>query len=107
MDDAAIGDVLDSERAAALARLRAVEAELGEIVASSADANADDEHDPEGSTIAFERAQVIAMIAVTRANVVDLDQARARLSAGRYGVVPAVWVSELSVLKSPLSTPSK
>ena len=26
------------------------------------DANADDEHDPEGSTVAFERAQVIALI---------------------------------------------
>ena len=32
---------------------------------------------------------------------------RVATSAGMYGVVPATWLSEESVLNSPLSTPSK
>jgi DnaK suppressor protein len=86
MGDSDVGDMLHAERAAALARLLDVEAELGGIVASSVDANADDEHDPEGSTIAFERAQVIARIGQTQTHLDDLDHALARLSAGSYGV---------------------
>lgn len=56
------------------------------IVAESVNANADDEHDPEGSTIAYERAQVTALRARAESNVHDLDRALARLAAGRYSV---------------------
>ena len=42
------------------------------VVAASRDTNADDEHDPEGTTIAFERSQV--------------DAALARVEAGTYGI---------------------
>jgi RNA polymerase-binding transcription factor DksA len=58
--------------------------EFDEIVAGSADSNADDEHDPEGSTIAFERAQTSALLAEARAYLVDLERARTRLDAGTY-----------------------
>jgi RNA polymerase-binding transcription factor DksA len=34
-----------------------------EVVAASVDSNADDEHDPEGATIAFERQQLAAVTA--------------------------------------------
>ena len=39
-----------------MARIAALTAELEDIVAATTHANVDDEHDPEGSTIAFERA---------------------------------------------------
>ena len=55
--------------------------EFDEIVAGSADSNADDEHDPEGSTLAFERAQVSALLLEARAYLSDLDRALARLDA--------------------------
>ena len=42
-----------------LARLRQ---DLEEIVQARADSNADDEHDPEGSTIAFEGSQLQSSI---------------------------------------------
>ena len=83
-DESAIRDVLVVERAAALARIQAMQADLEAIVAATAGANADDEHDPEGSTIAYERAQVTALLAGAQANLVDLDHALARLSGGDY-----------------------
>ncbi len=55
------------------------------IVAASAQSNADDEHDPEGSTIAFERAQVSSLIDRARAAESELAQALSRWEAGRYG----------------------
>ena len=51
--------------------------------------NIDDEHDPEGATIAFERAQVAALIEQARTRLTDLDRALESLQAeGRdaYGV---------------------
>jgi DnaK suppressor protein len=86
MDESAIRDVLNAERATTLARIQAMQADLDAIVAASANANADDEHDPEGSTIAYERAQVAALLAGTQSSLGDLDSALARLSAGRYSL---------------------
>jgi RNA polymerase-binding transcription factor DksA len=77
---------LDAERASTLARLAALTAEHDGIVAASVDTNGDDEHDPEGSTIAFERARVDALAAQARAHLDDLDRAVARLDSGTYAV---------------------
>jgi DnaK suppressor protein len=86
MDESAIRDLLNVERAATLARIRAIRGDLDAIVAASDDANIDDEHDPEGSTIAYERAQTAALLAGAQSNLEDLDFALARLSAGSYSV---------------------
>jgi DnaK suppressor protein len=84
MDESMIRETLQAERAAALLRVAAITSEFDGIVADSQNANADDEHDPEGSTIAYERARVAALIAGARSNLDDLDDALARLSTGRY-----------------------
>jgi DnaK suppressor protein len=86
MDAPAIYDVLNVERSATLARIRAIQEDLDAIVASSANANIDDEHDPEGSTIAYERAQMAALLAGAQSNLEDLDCALVRLSAGTYSL---------------------
>jgi RNA polymerase-binding transcription factor len=57
-----------------------------DIVDASESSNADDEHDPEGATIAFERSQVGAFLAQARAKLTELDAAERRLADGRYGV---------------------
>jgi len=75
---------LDKERARTLTRIEAMTTEFDEIVAGSVDSNADDEHDPEGSTIAFERAQVAALLQEARYHLEELDLAAARLEAGTY-----------------------
>ena len=77
---------LDAERQATLARIRAMTADFDEIVAASSDANLDDEHDPEGSTVAFERALVAALLTKDRAHLDDLDRALTRLAEGTYSV---------------------
>ena len=75
---------LEAERAITLNRIGAMESEFDEIVSGSADSNADDEHDPEGSTIAFERAQTAALLQDARAYLEELDGAAARIDAGSY-----------------------
>jgi RNA polymerase-binding transcription factor DksA len=84
VDDSVVRLRLRAERASTLGRLYALTAEHDGIVAASADANADDEHDPEGSTVAFERAQVAALAAQAQAYLDDLDRAEARVDHGTY-----------------------
>ena len=60
-------------------------ADLEAISASSANANLDDEHDPEGSTVAFEREQLAALRQQAGEHLTELDAALARLADGSYG----------------------
>jgi DnaK suppressor protein len=85
MDESTVRDLLNAERTTTLARIGAMTTEFEEIVAATAGSNTDDEHDPEGSTIAFERAQVAALLVEARGYLSDLDHALARLEAGTYG----------------------
>jgi DnaK suppressor protein len=66
-------------------RLAALTGDYAGIVEASKDSNADDEHDPEGSTIAFERSQVGALVEEARHQLVEVEAARARLADGTYG----------------------
>lgn len=58
------------------------------IVEASALGSNDDEHDPEGVTVAFQRAQVRGMLDQARTDIVDLDLAAERVRSGAY------WVCE-------------
>ncbi|WP_409331548.1 TraR/DksA family transcriptional regulator [Trujillonella humicola] len=79
-------DRLPAERDAALASIAALTGEFDAVVAASRASNADDEHDPEGATIAFERQQVAALLAAARRRLADAEAALARHAEGRYGV---------------------
>jgi RNA polymerase-binding protein DksA len=72
-------------RRRALARLVDLSDDYAGMVEASRDSNADDEHDPEGATIAFERSQVGSLVEQARARLAEVDAALARLDAGRYG----------------------
>ena len=50
--------LLEAERQAVIERLAALERDFNDIVEAAGQANADDEHDPEGATIAFERQHI-------------------------------------------------
>jgi RNA polymerase-binding transcription factor DksA len=78
-------DALLRARADAEAQIAALAGDLDGVIDASRSSNADDEHDPEGSTIAFERAQVIALLAAARRRLADLDAALDRVAAGTYG----------------------
>jgi len=76
---------LTAERAGTLERLGALERELRGIIESSVSAGTDDEHDPEGATIAYERQYVAALIGEAREHLARIDAAMARLAEGSYG----------------------
>ena len=78
-------DPLAGERRAALAQLEALTREFDGVVAASRASNADDEHDPEGATIAFERQQVAALLEQARRRLADVDAAVTAVDAGTYG----------------------
>jgi RNA polymerase-binding protein DksA len=79
-------DPLAAERAAAQAHIEALTREFDSFVAASQASNADDEHDPEGATIAFERQQVVAVLDQARRRLADVEAALARREAGTYGI---------------------
>lgn len=70
----------------AIELLRMLRAEHSGIVAASLESNADDEHDPEGATIGFERAQLDATIHSTTERIEQLRLALGRIDDGTYGV---------------------
>lgn len=67
-------------------RLTLLTHDFDAVVEASVDDNADDEHDPEGATIAFERSQVGALIAQARRQLEEIQEAVDRLDKGGYGV---------------------
>jgi RNA polymerase-binding transcription factor DksA len=77
--------LLETEREQTRQRLAAVSAEFDGIVAASEGANSDDEHDPEGSTIAFERERAAALRSQAEAHLGDIDRAFVRVADGTYG----------------------
>jgi RNA polymerase-binding transcription factor DksA len=76
---------LRRERALAAQRAAQLERTFADIVDAAVDVATDDEHDPEGHTIAFERQQVSALFDEARRQVAELDAALARADAGDYG----------------------
>ncbi|WP_406205347.1 TraR/DksA family transcriptional regulator [Streptomyces decoyicus] len=56
----------------------------GVVEAASLTAN-DDEHDPEGATVAFERAHLRDMLKQAHADLDDLERAAQRIATGAYG----------------------
>lgn len=85
MDAEAMREALLSKRAETIERLRGLDDSFADIVESTLDSNLDDEHDPEGSTIAVSRAQVSSFAADGRRQLVEIDEALARIESGRYG----------------------
>ena len=77
---------LAEERAQTLERLASLTGDYDSVVAASLDTNADDEHDPEGATIAFERSQIGSLVKQVEHHLAEVDAAIARLDAGTYGV---------------------
>src|SRR5215470_1697588 len=73
-------------RVSAEAEAATLARDLAALFAASRDSNADDEHDPEGATIGFERAQLTALLAAARDRITEVDAALRRLDAGAYGI---------------------
>jgi RNA polymerase-binding transcription factor DksA len=67
-------------------RLAGLRGDFAGVVEASRDSNADDEHDVEGASIAFERSQVDTLIRQVEGHLAEIDDALARVADGTYGV---------------------
>ena len=81
-----VRDELLRLRAGAEAEAATLTESLEALFAASRDSNADDEHDPEGATIGYERAQLTALLAAARERIVEVDDALRRVDAATYGI---------------------
>lgn len=78
-------DRLAVDREETIGRLASLTGDYDAVVAASRDTNADDEHDPEGTTIAFERSQLGALIRQAKSHLAEIDAAVTRLDTATYG----------------------
>jgi len=86
LDLEAATERLREERDEVRARLAIMTRDLESLFAASADSNADDEHDPEGQTIAYERSQLSALIQGAQEHLDGIEAATTRLQQGSYGI---------------------
>ncbi len=82
---AAARSVLAEERASTEAGMAALQRDFDAIVSSSVSASPDDEHDPEGSSTAFERQHVAALLSQARDHLAAIARAADRVADGSYG----------------------
>ncbi|WP_309130442.1 TraR/DksA C4-type zinc finger protein [Brevibacterium sp.] len=67
------------------ARIAALERDFGSIVEATRETATDDEHDPEGSTIAYERAQVQTLAAEAHEQLAEIAAAEQRFADDDFG----------------------
>ena len=79
-------ELLLAERARALSLAAALDREFAGIAAAASEAGTDDEHDPEGATLAFERQHTAALLTQVLEQIAEIDAAIGRLDQGTYGV---------------------
>ena len=77
---------LNTDRALAQQRLADLQRDFDAVVASAADGSAgsDDEHDPEGATLAFERQHIAALVTQTHEHLAAVDAALRKIDSGVY-----------------------
>jgi DnaK suppressor protein len=80
-----VRDRLATERDATVERIDALTRQVTGLAEEQSLTTHDDEHDPEGVTIAYERAQLQGLLAGARRDLGALDRAAERLAAGDYG----------------------
>lgn len=85
-EQATMRELLDADRQRTTARVAILARDRDEIVKSSALTASDDEHDPEGTSTAFERAHVQALLDQAKTHLTELDLACERLRDGTYGI---------------------
>jgi DnaK suppressor protein len=77
---------LEGDRARIGMLIDTVTDEMGAFVSARRDTATDDEHDPEGPTLAFERSQTSAILGQSQQHLVEIEAALTRMDDGRYGL---------------------
>ena len=77
---------LEVERRDTELTMSQLSADVHTVQVSRQDSPTDDEHDPEGPTLAFEQSQSSALLRQASARLHEIEDALARLDLGTYGV---------------------
>ena len=79
---------LNTDREQVRQRLADLQREFAAIVTSAREgaAGSDDEHDPEGATLAFERQHIAALLAQAREHLAAIDVALGKIDSGMYEI---------------------
>ncbi|MDP3400112.1 MAG: TraR/DksA C4-type zinc finger protein [Brevundimonas sp.] len=80
-----LAERLAEERARTVRQIASLQGSFDDIVAASEQVATDDEHDPEGHTIAWGRQQIAALLESARTRLGELDLAIRRVEGGEYG----------------------
>jgi DnaK suppressor protein len=78
----ALRDAFAEERTRMVQQIADLERRFDDIVTAAELTSTDDEHDPEGATIAYERAQVWALLQQARHDLAAIDEAAPALADG-------------------------
>lgn len=78
--------LLEAERNRKIALLPALRADISSVSAARHGSNVDDEHDPEGATIAFELSQASALLQQSSSGLAQVEAALQRIADGTYGM---------------------
>ncbi len=80
-----VAALLAADREGTMSRISALARDFTSIVDATQLTATDDEHDPEGATIAYERSQTSALLTAARSHLDDVDAALQRIADGSYG----------------------
>lgn len=106
MDQDEVRASLSAASADAQRLLVTLGADIASIVDARRDSSTDDEHDPEGATLAYERSQADAMRSGALERLVEIQAAQERLERGAYGTcaVCGVQIPEARLALRPWAT---
>ncbi len=85
MSDPDFAALLDERLAQARRQQSALRAAIDDMREARSLTFADDEHDPEGSTVSLDQARDTALLTRTEQTLAELAEARERLAAGAFG----------------------
>jgi DnaK suppressor protein len=78
--------LLESEAVSATSLLVSLGHDIDTIADARKDSSTDDEHDPEGSTLAFERSQAQALLATSTERLAEVAAAIRRIDESAFGI---------------------
>lgn len=84
--DAAVAGALDDDDRRTRTRAATLERELARLIEDATLTPPDDEHDPDGATVGFERAQLTHLLRDAHRHLAAVEAARARQAAGTGGI---------------------
>lgn len=85
-DEGRFRELLEADRADAQSLISRLTRGIDEVSAAREGDNSDDEHDPEGATLAFERSQAATLLEQSQDRLDEIAEALTRLDEGRFGV---------------------